>query len=97
MISKKLSLLVASAVAATLTGAAWADSDGNTNATVIDEKCYGVSQKDVTGCGSDPQTCADTATLQTNKPGEEQWAYVPKGTCVKIYGGSLSPKGAKTS
>ena len=96
MAQAKLSILIASAVAATLANAAWADSDAGAS-TQIDEKCYGVAQKDVTGCGADPQTCADSATLQTNKPGEEEWAYVPKGTCVKIYGGSLTPKQPKPS
>ena len=67
----------------------------------IDEKCYGVSPHDVSECGSDPQTCARTVSAAPGVGGsaqvtpaqpEEIWAYVPKGTCVKIYHGSLVSK-----
>jgi uncharacterized membrane protein len=102
------SLLIASAVAAVLAGSAMvtksrADSQRD---EPMDEKCYGVSAKDISACGSDASTCAyhtgsqqasNVPSQQTTggKEGGEEWAVVPKGTCVKIYGGSLWPK--KTS
>ena len=68
----------------------------------IDEKCYGVSARDVSVCGSDKLTCAYTnaerpkgaPTLATTGGSENQneFAYVPTGTCVKFYHGSLFPK-----
>jgi uncharacterized membrane protein len=95
----KRALLIASAVAAVVAGQALAESG---NDQPIDEKCYGVSPHDVSECGSDPQTCArtvsaeppakDASTEAAQGKDEELWAYVPKGTCVKIYHGSLTPK-----
>ncbi|MFI4988557.1 MAG: DUF2282 domain-containing protein [Alphaproteobacteria bacterium] len=94
----KRSLLIASAVAAVLAGQAMAESGSD---QAIDEKCYGVSPHDVSECGGDPQTCARTVSDSVAAPGgstaaptsrADEWAYVPKGTCVKIYGGSLTQK-----
>jgi len=90
-------LLIATAMAAVLAGRAVAEQVDQP----IDEKCYGVSPHDVSECGGDPQTCARMTSMDSakapgtkapaEKPGEV-WAYVPKGTCVKIYHGSLSEK-----
>ena len=94
----KRTLLIASAVAAVVAGQAFAESG---NDLPIDEKCYGVSPHDVSECGGDPQTCARTTSAESGKSGgaqpaaakaEELWAFVPKGTCVKIYHGSLTAK-----
>jgi len=95
----KLSVLIASAVAGAIATPALAESGGP---QAIDEKCYGVSARDVSVCGTDASTCAYLADTEkpekTNdtqtQPGgnEDVWAYVPKGTCVKIYGGTLSAK-----
>jgi len=104
----KLSLLIASAVATVIAAPVLAENGNN---QTIDEKCYGVSQRDVSACGTDSNSCAymaDTATgtgksatgntaagsqAQAAKGnGDDVWAYVPKGTCVKIYGGSLTVK-----
>jgi len=90
-------LLIATAIAAVLSGQALADSSDQP----IDEKCYGVSPHDVSECGGDAQTCARTVMSEPAKDAsapapagksEEVWAYVPKGTCVKIYHGSLTEK-----
>jgi uncharacterized membrane protein len=94
----KRALLIATAIAAVIAGRAVAESGAD---QAIDEKCYGVSPHDVSECGSDPQTCARTVSSDPAKDGkaqatsskpEEIWAYVPKGTCVKIYHGSLLSK-----
>lgn len=94
----KRALLIASAVAAVVAGQALADSGSD---QPIDEKCYGVSPHDVSECGGDPQTCARMTSAEAGKDGatqpaaaksEELWAFVPKGTCVKIYHGSLTSK-----
>lgn len=101
----KRATLIASALAAVLaapaaTGVARAESGYD---QAIDEKCYGVSAADISVCGTDANTCAFELNAQgkptyANRPKaavsnpRDEWAYVPKGTCVKIYGGSLSPK-----
>lgn len=102
----KHSLIIASALAAVLSTQARAESAGATADQPIDEKCYGVSINEVSVCGTDASSCAyvtpsqqraangaDPRSYQT--PAGEPWAYVPKGTCAKIYGGSLTPR--KTS
>lgn len=86
----KTSLLVASAVAATvafplLANAASAPTPGSET-----EKCYGVNapgKNDCAAAGS--HSCAGQATT-ANDP--KSWIYVPVGTCAKIQGGSLTPK-----
>lgn len=95
------SFLIASAIAAALAAPALAESNFD---PALDEKCYGVSARDVAICGSDAQSCAYQTSADpspsgdhgqaANRDGEEPWAYVPRGTCVKIYGGSLTPKSA---
>jgi uncharacterized membrane protein len=105
----KTSLMIATAVAAflaqpalvgsALIGSALAEGG---SMPPIDEKCFGVSARDVSVCGSDKLTCAytnadkptDAPTLGTtgNKENGQEYAYVPTGTCVKIYGGALYPK-----
>jgi uncharacterized membrane protein len=104
----KLSVLIASAVATVIAAPVLAESGSNQS---IDEKCYGVSPRDVSVCGTDSSSCAYMADTraetggsatgnetsgnraQAAKGGDDDiWAFVPKGTCVKIYGGSLSAK-----
>ncbi len=95
------SFLIASAIAAALAAPALAESNAD---PALDEKCYGVSARDVAICGSDAQSCAYQTSgnpspsgdhgQTANRDGGQPWAYVPRGTCVKIYGGSLTPKSA---
>lgn len=53
------------------------------------EKCYGVAKASKNDCGTSVHACAGQA--KTNGAGNE-WIFVPKGTCDKIVGGSLTPK-----
>lgn len=95
------SFFIASAIAAALAAPALAESN---TAPPLDEKCYGVSARDVAICGSDAQSCAYQTSgapsaggdhgQAANDQSEQPWAYVPRGTCVKYYGGSLTPKSA---
>ena len=55
------------------------------------EKCYGVAAKGQNDCGTASHSCAGEST-KANDP--DEWIYVPAGTCQKIQGGSLTPKGA---
>jgi uncharacterized membrane protein len=100
----KYSLIVTSALAAALAAPAHAESN-TSNSQFIDEKCYGVSINEISVCGTDAQSCAyltgshpqmaangGTNTAPAYVENGQPWAYVPKGTCVKIYGGKLTPK-----
>ncbi|HEY8508188.1 MAG TPA: DUF2282 domain-containing protein [Steroidobacteraceae bacterium] len=51
------------------------------------EKCYGIAKAGKNDCGTNAHACAGQARVD-NDPNE--WAYVPKGTCVKA-GGKLEP------
>jgi uncharacterized membrane protein len=81
----KTSLVLASAVAAAI-GMAQA-----TAATAADnEKCYGISAAGKNDCQTASNSCAGTSTTDRQP---DAWINVPKGTCEKIAGGSLEPKG----
>ena len=54
------------------------------------EKCYGISKASKNDC----QTAASTCTGSSKQDGNPSaFIYVPKGTCEKIVGGSLQPRG----
>ena len=53
------------------------------------EKCYGIVKAGHNDC-SDKQgkhSCAGSATKDSSK---NEWVLLPKGTCTKIVGGTLS-------
>ncbi|MBX2809679.1 MAG: DUF2282 domain-containing protein [Cellvibrionaceae bacterium] len=53
------------------------------------EKCYGVSKAGKNDCAAGPGTsCAGTSTVDAQG---NAWMFVPKGTCDKLVGGTLSP------
>jgi uncharacterized membrane protein len=62
------------------------------------EKCAGVAKAGKNDCGTSKGSCA--GTVKTDRDAEA-WIYVPKGTCEKISGGSVTtsphakPGGAK--
>jgi uncharacterized membrane protein len=53
------------------------------------EKCYGIAAAGQNDCQTATHSCAGEA--KTAAEGAS-WIYVPAGTCVKISGGSLTPK-----
>lgn len=54
------------------------------------EKCYGIVKAGKNDCQTANSACAGTAKKDGQK---DAWIYVPKGTCEKIVGGSLTPAG----
>ena len=54
------------------------------------EKCYGVAKAGHNDCATAHSSCAGTAAQ--DRLGSA-FIVVPKGTCEKIAGGSLEPKG----
>ena len=53
------------------------------------EKCFGIANAGKNDCQTATHACAGEAKT----PGTgDSWMYVPVGTCLKIYHGSLTPK-----
>jgi uncharacterized membrane protein len=70
------SLLAFGAITAT------AADDANT------EKCYGVAKAGKNDCAGAKHACSG----QSTKAGDaNEWIKVPKGTCERLVGGSLTP------
>lgn len=81
----KNALLLASAVAAALSGSAVTSAQADNE----NEKCYGVAAAGQNDC----QTASNSCAGQVADAGRgDAWIYVPTGTCAKINGGSLEPK-----
>ena len=78
----KNALLLASAVAAAISGPLMAQAADN-------EKCYGVAAAGQNDCQTANNACAGQVT---DAGKGDAWIYVPTGTCTKINGGSLEPK-----
>lgn len=86
----KTSLLIASAVAATLAAPALVHAGPASAPTFKAEKCYGINAAGKNDCAaSNSHSCAGEAK-RANDP--KSWIYVPVGTCGKIQGGSTSAK-----
>ncbi len=86
----KTSLLVASAVAATVALPLLANAAPAPTPGFQAEKCYGINaaaKNDCAATGS--HSCAGEAKTASDP---KSWIYVPVGTCAKIQGGSLTPK-----
>lgn len=61
------------------------------------EKCSGIAKAGMNDCGSldGKHGCSGQATRDND---DQEWVYVPKGTCTKITGGSVAKiKPAKKS
>lgn len=86
------SVLVASAVAATVAASATGLAGPAPDPIFKAEKCYGVNALGKNDCGSKgAHSCAGESNV-ANDP--NSWIYVPVGTCTKIEGGSTAPKKA---
>lgn len=53
------------------------------------EKCAGVAKKGMNDCGAldGKHGCAGKASFDND---DNEWVYVPKGTCTKITGGVVA-------
>lgn len=52
------------------------------------EKCYGIAKAGKNDCAANGHACAG----QSTKASAKEWVKVPKGTCERIVGGSLTAK-----
>jgi uncharacterized membrane protein len=74
-------IAIASALAAALVLPAASQAQGNM------ERCYGVAKAGKNDCQTATSSCAGTSKKDHEA---SAWLAVPKGTCEKIAGGSLS-------
>ncbi len=51
------------------------------------EKCYGVAKAGKNDCAAPGHSCAGQAKSDANK---KEWVSVPKGTCDRLVGGTLT-------
>lgn len=53
------------------------------------EKCVGIAKKGMTDCGAldGKHSCAGQANIDN---ADNEWVYVPEGTCTKITGGFVA-------
>ena len=80
----KSTLTIAAALSAALLLASQAQAQGPAS-----EKCYGVAKAGKNDCQTATSSCAGTSKKDHEA---SAWLSVPKGTCEKIVGGSLSAK-----
>lgn len=78
-------LLVASAMAAAL----WMATVGGTAQAQDTEQCFGVAKAGKNDCKAGAHSCAGMSTSDADPA---SFIVVPAGTCLKIVGGSLTPK-----
>jgi uncharacterized membrane protein len=50
------------------------------------EKCAGVAKAGKNDCGTSKHACAGMSKADR---GEDEWVYVPKGSCDKLAGGKV--------
>lgn len=78
---KTTSLMIAAAVAAAATLPMTAGAQDNT------EKCYGIVKAGKNDCQTATSSCSGTSKRDAQK---DAWIALPKGTCAKIVGASLT-------
>ena len=76
------------AIAGAITGLiAMTAATGGLAAAEKMEKCYGVVKAGKNDCQTSTAACAGSATKDSQK---DAWLYLPKGSCEKLVGGSVS-------
>lgn len=81
MTSKSAILAAALSSLLMVTATAFADDDNS-------EKCYGVAKAGKNDCAAGAHACAGQSTKTASA---KEFIKLPKGTCERIVGGSLSP------
>jgi uncharacterized membrane protein len=89
---KKLQLLKAAVASMMVLGVAGLGNDATAQDNKGAEKCYGVAKAGKNDCQTASSACAGTSKVDSQP---DAWIYLPKGSCEKVVGGSLTPKAAK--
>lgn len=79
--------IIRSAIAGLLALGVSAASSQAIAAAGDNEKCAGIVKAGKNDCGTSKSSCAGTAKVDRDP---EAWVYVPKGTCEKIAGGTVT-------
>lgn len=88
-------LMIRTALAGLTTGAllaATATPAANLVQCAEQERCYGVAKAGKNDCATAVSACAGTARQDNQK---DAWVFVPKGSCAKLAGGTLTGPAAK--
>jgi uncharacterized membrane protein len=88
-IRMKPSVVIAAAVAAAASLPMRADAGPAPAPQFKAEKCFGVAAAGQNDCQTVTHSCAGEAKTAAES---DSWIYVPAGTCLKINGGSPTPK-----
>ena len=91
MKSKSASFVASTVISGVLSLAAQAQA-ADLVQCAAQERCFGVSKAGKNDCATASSACNGTSKNDFQK---DAWVYVPKGTCVKLAGGSLTPPAAK--
>jgi uncharacterized membrane protein len=86
---------ITAAIAALTTGALLAPTVVQAAGAVVcaeQERCYGIAKAGKNDCATSSSVCSGSAKQDNLK---DAWIYVPKGTCLKVAGGSPMPPDAK--
>jgi uncharacterized membrane protein len=78
---------VAGAVAAGLAAIATVQAGPAEAPKFTAEKCFGIAKAGKNDCQTSASACAGTSKMDKQP---DAWIYVPKGTCERIVGGSLT-------
>ncbi|HMW54453.1 MULTISPECIES: DUF2282 domain-containing protein [Candidatus Accumulibacter] len=79
--------IIRSAIAGLLALGVSAASSQAIAAAGDNEKCAGIVKAGKNDCGTSKSSCAGTAKVDRDP---EAWVFVPKGTCDKIAGGTVT-------
>jgi len=82
MTSKTAILAAAVSSLLVVSATAFAADEGNS------EKCYGVAKAGKNDCAGAAHACAGQSTKDASA---KEFIKLPKGTCERVVGGSLSP------
>jgi len=85
ILKKNPALMLAGAMAMALTMAASGDAQAKKDKK---ERCYGVAKAGKNDCVTPQGSCAGSSKKDSQP---EAYLILPKGTCDKIVGGSLTP------
>jgi uncharacterized membrane protein len=88
-IRMKPSVLIAAAVAGAACLPMPADAGPAPAPPYKAEKCFGVAAAGQNDCQTATHSCAGESKTAA---ASDSWIYVPAGTCMKINGGSPTPK-----
>lgn len=91
MSTKSRSMLLSSVIGGLLTLATQSSQAAGVVHCAEQERCYGIAKAGKNDCATASSVCSGTAKQDNQK---DAWMYVPKGNCMKIAGGSMTPPAA---